>query len=114
MANKTLQATPVCAILFFLSQVARAPDFIRSSIQWRRSRLINPKGWQKAAGGRNGVKTPGSGLGISASWRDARALRPLQSRRELEDVAPVVSLRSTTGYGLASRWRARLRNCPVS
>jgi hypothetical protein len=30
-ANKTLQATPVSAIMFLLSQVAGAPDLIRSA-----------------------------------------------------------------------------------
>ena len=36
-----------------------------SSMQWRPCRFINPKGWQKVAGGRNGAKTPGSSFGIS-------------------------------------------------
>ena len=41
---------------------ARIAQFCRSSMAWRVSRITNPEGWQRVAGGRNAVETPGRGL----------------------------------------------------
>ena len=37
-------------------------DLARSSVLRRSSRITNPQGWQRVAGGRSGAKTPGSGF----------------------------------------------------
>ena len=90
---------------------SRGPgEVVRSSMPHHSQSASNPQGWQRVAGGRSPAETSGKRSGeFRASWRDATVLRPLRGRLEIWDRRPVVSLRSTTGYFLASlrlaEWR---------